>query len=197
MIFFFQGPASTGRFLMVKADYCDRHEKEWLEERYAKYFQYALDVAYQITREREAAQDLAQEAFLRILVAMAEGRYARTSEFQTYLHRVVRNLSLNHVMRRKEISFEPPPLELTKDTDDPDLQNRIDRMDALKYLSALSPQHRKVFILYYLKGKSYAEIASRLGISKKSVGNILYRGKKKIRGFLKNNEEWEGGGVFK
>ncbi|MFB3787678.1 MAG: RNA polymerase sigma factor [bacterium] len=171
---------------MAKLDYCDRHGKEWLEEWYAKYVQYAVGVAYQITREREAARDLAQEAFLRILEAMAEGRYARTAEFQTYLHRVVRNLSLNHVTRRKEIPFgHPPPGE----AEDHTLYHRLERMDIPKILSILAPHQRKVFVLFYLQEKSYAEIAALLGIPEKSVGNILYCGKQKIWQFLKNNEE--------
>jgi len=185
-IFFLWEPEPSGRGLMAKPDHRDRHGKECLEEWYIEHFHYAVNVAFQITQDREAAKDIAQEAFLRILETMAVGRYAQTAEFSTYLHRIVRNLSLNHVTRRKEIPFEHPP---PGGEEDHTLHKRIDSLDISKILSILAPHQRKVFILYYLHDKSYSEIASHLGIPEKSVGNILYRGRQKIRQFLKNNEE--------
>ncbi len=154
-----------------------------------------MNVAYLFTQDQEAAQDFAQEAFLRILEAMAKGCYARTAEFSTSLYRIVRNLCLNHFTRHKEIPFEHPLPEWAEESD---LNKRIDRMNAQKYLSALSPQHRNVFILYYLQCKSYADIAAHPGISEKSEETFCTGGDKKSGGIGKNNfEEQEGGCVFK
>jgi len=148
--------------------------RRW-DEWYKNYYQWAVNVAYGFTRDRDEAEDIAQEAFLRIYIT--QDRYQPTARFKTYLFKIIRNLCIDHF--RKESRWVQDVRIAPLLSDEPHKET-IDRIEVEKRLSRLPEQPRKVFELFYLEDRSYKEIAWILNISEKTVGNILYYWGKKI-----------------
>ena len=139
----------------------------------------AWRAAYRFTGDAAEAEDLAQEAFLRILDAA--DRYRPTASFRTYLYRVLTRLCLDY--RRKK---RPIPLNLLHHVAStsplPSHQTSRDERDALiqDALNALPANHRVAVILRYFEGLSGAEMAEAMGISIKAAERLLARARKAL-----------------
>ncbi|MGC9329843.1 MAG: RNA polymerase sigma factor [Candidatus Hinthialibacter sp.] len=142
----------------------------WFENIYQEYFRWAVNVAYRFLHDRDEAEDIAQEAFLRIYNART--RYQPMAKFKTYLFQIIRNLCIDFIRQQHPIEQGDASDLLV-----PDSANKIsiDRIEIEQRLARLPKKVRNIFILYYLEDKSYKEIALLLNISEKSVGNILYK----------------------
>jgi RNA polymerase sigma factor (sigma-70 family) len=142
-----------------------------------KHFRRLLDLLRGMGRSREDAEDLIQEAFLRLHV------YCQTHEVreqEAFLVRTVRNLSVDSYRRaHRELyvdeSVETLPLIDARLTPDEDaaVQERLDQVRAV--LDALKPRTREVFLMHRLEGYSSAQIAEQFEISVSAVEKHIAR----------------------
>lgn len=135
----------------------------------------------------EEAEDLAQEAYLR-LYRLAD--LSRVKSPRRLLYRIGRNLALDQLRRKARVSFRQlgdSELENVKNNE-PSLQRTYDsRREFLQFCDAvaqLPPKCRQVFLLRKIYGMSYREIAYELQISAKTVENHLSIGLKQCREFM-------------
>jgi RNA polymerase sigma-70 factor (ECF subfamily) len=134
----------------------------------------AWRVAYRFTGDAAEAEDLAQEAFLKILDAAT--RYQPTATFRTYFYRVLTRLCLDHRRKKRPVLGEP----LTHIADDartpPARATRAER-DLLVQaaLDALPDDYRIAVVLRYFEGLSAIEMAEAMGRSAKAVERLLSR----------------------
>ncbi len=145
----------------------------------------AWRVAYRFTGDAAEAEDLAQEAFLKILDA-AE-RYSPTATFRTYFYRILTRLCIDH--RRKKRPILADSLPDTADTAPcPSAQaDRTEREMLIQaVLNSLPPDYRMALVLRYFEGLSGAEMAEVMGRSTKSVERLLARARGAIEPRLKN-----------
>jgi RNA polymerase sigma factor (sigma-70 family) len=120
---------------------------------------------------RERAEDLVQEAYLRMQVYCKEGHEVREPE--AFLARTALNLAVD--MRRHD--HRSSRVAQDKRLELPDLVPPIDEMLALeerllgvlRRLDRVSPRTREAFVMHRVQGFSYQEIADRLSISVSSV----------------------------
>lgn len=63
-----------------------------------------------------------------------------------------------------------------------------ERQEVLAHLSRLPEGERRVLTLLYLENISYAQAATVLGMDEKKVDNLAYRGKKRLREWLRKEE---------
>ena len=156
----------------------------------------AWRVAYRFTCDAAEAEDLAQEAFLRILDAAP--RYKPTATFRTYLYRVLTRLCLDHRRKKRPTLAEPFP-ETTDDAPPPSQQASQAERDALiqAALDALPADYRMALVLRYSEGLSGAEMAEAMGRSAKSVERLLARAKSalepQLKGLLEDLTVFRGG----
>jgi RNA polymerase sigma-70 factor (ECF subfamily) len=139
-------------------------------------------IARQIVGDREAAQDIAQEALVRAFRALPSLR--DEERFGLWLNTITRRVGAqwlrndNHrpeamdgeMMRGMPVlwgSLPEPPTEL------------VERVQAV--LAVLSQRDRRAMILHYLEGRSCEEIAAALGVSNGSVRLILHHSRRKAR----------------
>jgi len=161
----------TDEELMLATGRGDLHAFEQLVLRHQ---QSAWNAAYRFLGDAAGAEDLVQEAFLRILDA-AE-RYEPTALFRTYLLRVLTRLCLDYARKMC-------PLVASKLPDRPDggptPEQQIIQQDrdlAIQAaLNALPPNQRLAAVLRYFDGLSGAEIAAAMGVTTKAVERLLAR----------------------
>ena len=143
----------------------------------------AWRVAYRFTGDAAEAEDLAQEAFLRILAAAA--RYKPTATFRTYLFRIVNRLCIDHVRRKRPIVTDslPQPAD-----DAPSAIQRVsdrERDAAIQAaLGLLPPNQRMAVVLRYFEGLSGAGIAEAMDTSVKAIEGLLARARERLESLL-------------
>lgn len=124
----------------------------------------------------EDAEDVAQEAFVRL--------YARDAEARSpsgYLYQTARNLVIDgkrRARRAQAVMVESAPMETIADYR-PSPEDEVDSRQRLAQASALvdrmTPKCRRVFLLRIVEGCSYAEIAGRLAMTPIAVEKQLLR----------------------
>ncbi len=150
----------------------------------------AYGVAYSFVGNRDDAMDLAQEAFARAYRAMA--RFHAGAEFYPWLHRILRNLCLNHLRKRRrrgEISLDAlveNGRDFAERGGDPDIRAGRTELSAAftQALAALGPEHREIIALRHFQELSYAEIAACLRIPQGTVMSRLHAARRALRSRL-------------
>ncbi len=130
--------------------------------------------AYRFLGDRVRAEDIAQEAFLRILDA-AE-RYRPTAKFRTYLYGVVTHLCLDHARKKQPAYVDDLSAVSGLFPSPPDAAASQERDEAVrKALNTLPPNQRMAVVLRYYEGLTGREIAAAMEVSPKAVERLLAR----------------------
>jgi len=162
------------------------------EELVRRHEERAVRVALSLVANREDARDLAQEAFLRVFRNL--DRFDFEHEFTTWLYRIVTNLGIDLLRKRRPAMSTSAEEEEEADLDlaDPDSSPpslSMEQMETAERVRAcierLAPHFRSVMILRELEGLPCTEIARIVGTTHVTVRWRLHRGRKL---FL---EEWE------
>jgi len=165
---------------------------------FSRHVRSLVNFAFRFVRNREMAEEIAQEVFLRVNDA-APG-YRPEAKFTTWLYRIATNLCLNEI-RRPRFRIEHQSLE-SGSGGDPDrkaidladssniapdqLLQRRAVADALrKALDALPEKQRLAFILNKYQELSYAEVAEVMKTSEKAVKSLIHRAKEAMAEILK------------
>jgi len=158
------------------------------------YDQSVLRLAMNLLRSPEDAQDVYQEAFLRVFRNLKNFRF--DCSFHTWLYRIVTNLCLDQMRKRKVRKEESSQIE---GTDGP-----VERMDTFQEsraesdpqrsmfagqlrtriqtaLSGLTARERMVFELRHYQGLKLRNIGEILGTSEEAAKNCLFRATQKMR----------------
>lgn len=167
--------------LLARSAHGDRRAFDEIVTRYGPV---ALRLAARMAPDRQSAEDIAQEAMVRVWRRASEFD-ARRARFTTWLYRIVVNLCID--LRRR-----PRPVPLPEDFDpiDPgagaaDNMEVDERRAALvRAMDALSSGQRAAVMLVYEEGLSGAEAAQVLGVSAKAVERLLARARARLRELL-------------
>ncbi len=155
-----------------------------------------LNFVYRIVGDRERAEDLVQEVFVRVYRHL--GRFDRSKKFSTWIYTIASNLAKNELRNRsrnplvlftsmtKGWEDEERPLEFEDPTSRPDdmFRKRHVRELVESSVAQLPTHHREVFMLREIEGRSYEEIAeithcnlgtvkSRLNRARNSFAEII------------------------
>jgi len=159
-----------------------------------KYRTPLVNFLYRMVRDTAAAEDLAQEVFLRVYRARKD--YAPTAKFTTWMFRIATNLALNSVRdnryRQMEISVDQP--SETAEGEQPALevpdrkpgveQQLIARDRAAlirRAIHALPEKQRAAVLLHKYHGLDYDEIARILQCSESALKSLLFRAYETLR----------------
>jgi len=161
------------------------------------YDQSVLRLAMNLLRSPEDAQDVYQEAFLRVYRNLHTFRF--DCSFHTWLYRIVTNLCLDQ-MRKRKVRREEPTVITTSD-------GTLDRVDAVadaradgdpqrnlfsgqirrkvkEVLGGLTPRERMVFEMRHYQGLRLRNIGEILGTTEEAAKNCLFRANQKMRAAL-------------
>ncbi len=145
-----------------------RRRRASFEELYAAHAPEARRVAYLLVGDMAQAEDITQDAFVKVLGHFADLR--KPEAFRTYLMRTVVSLSKNH-FRRRDVERRHPSEAGTPVTSHPDRDD--DLFDALK---SLPERQRAALVLRYCEDLSEHQTAEILDTSPKAVKSLVTRG---------------------
>ena len=145
---------------------------------------WVLRVAQRLLLNREAAQDAAQDVFLRMYKKI--GSFDEKQDLRAWLYRITANICFD-ILRRAKNDL---PIDLGWDPayagDDPEKSAaaRQEKQLVLAALKDLSPREREVIVLRDLEGYSSAEVAQVLGSSETTVRSQISTGRAKMKHFI-------------
>ncbi len=169
------------------------------EELVAKYQSKVFSMALSFTRNREAADDLAQEIFLKAYLALP--RFHGKSEFGTWLYRI----SINHIRdflrkkgRAKEVSLDDVPEISFSDREQAEKAEQERETEARRtlvqtFVRSLPEKYRVIVTLRDIQGLAYEEISRILKLSPGTVDSRLHRARRMLRVKLAPYLTGEGG----
>jgi RNA polymerase sigma-70 factor (ECF subfamily) len=161
--------------------------RDAFEELVRMYNQKVFHLAYSFVRDRAAADDLAQEVFIKAYQSLP--KFRADAEFGTWLYRI----AVNHVKdylrktaRRKEVPLEElgeGPIAVADSVEEEARRGDEEekRKAVFRVLATLPPKYRLILTMRDVQGMSYEEVASALGIAPGTVDSRLHRGRKMLR----------------
>ena len=174
-----------------------RGDQDAFEQLVRAYDQSVLRLAMNLLRSPEDARDVYQEAFLRVYKNLHTFRF--DCSFHTWLYRIVTNICLDQLRKRKVRKEETAVVETS--------DGMIDRMESYEEEAAeanpersmwnrelkqriesalvgLTPRERMVFELRHYQGLRLRNIGEMLGTTEEAAKNCLFRATQKMRGVL-------------
>ena len=150
-----------------------------------KHMAMAYNIAFRIVRNREDAQEVTQDAFVKIYNAIPGFR--GDSKFSSWMYRIVYNQALSSI-RKKSILSEAGTIDDHEEVHDEsacDEALQLDKATRKKYIgqaiSGLEETESVIITLYYMNDESAEEISIITGLSVSNVKVKLFRARKKIQ----------------
>jgi RNA polymerase sigma-70 factor (ECF subfamily) len=160
-----------------------------------RYERPVFSLIYRMVRDRELAEDLTQETFVKVLNALDQ--YRPEYKFSSWIFKIANNAAIDHLRRREPetLSIDGGPdavtaesikataLQLGSQSETPldeiearDLGSAIERA-----IGALRPEYRACIILRHIEGRPYEEIAEALGLPLGTVKTYIHRARNELR----------------
>ncbi|CAM3983876.1 RNA polymerase sigma factor [Saccharibacillus endophyticus] len=178
------------------------HEFDELDEGmqeliYNEYYDLAYGAVFYIVRDHAAAEDVIQEAFLKLIGRRPE--FENESKFFAWLKVVTRNSAINDLRKNKrhrnhvEADSVLNHIEAKQDagaSTEKTVEVRMMEEAILRHLEEMKPEYRAIILYRWKYGMSYKEIADSLGTSEDIIRQRLFRARENMRKVLR--KEWEG-----
>ena len=137
-----------------------------------------------IVKNKDLAEDIFQETFVKIIMTLRQGRYIESGKFSAWLSRIAHNLIIDHFRQEKAEN------NMSSDDEDTNLPNRRDlceeniedimvndqiKADVRRIIDALPDPQKEVLVMRYYNDMSFKEIAETTGVSiNTALGRMRY-----------------------
>lgn len=159
-----------------------------------RYQRPVFSIIYRLVRDREKAEDLAQDTFVKVLNAI--DRYNPEYKFSSWIFKIAHNTSLDH-LRKKEpetLSLDGSPHARTAaeteattitpesggETPEQYTLNRELGTEIEGALGTLRAEYRTAIVLCHVEGRPYEEIADIMDVPLGTVKTYIHRGRKEL-----------------
>ncbi len=160
-----------------------------------RYQRPVFSLVYRMVRDRELAEDLVQETFIKVLNAIE--RYRPEFKFSSWIFKIANNAAIDH-LRRKELttlSLEGGPDATTQDRLEATAlqlgdssESQLEELEARELgtaieraISQLRTEYRSCIILRHIEGRPYDEIADVLGLPIGTVKTYIHRARAELK----------------
>ena len=160
-----------------------------------RYERPVFSLIFRMVRDRETAEDLAQETFIKILNHI--DRYRPEFKFSSWLFKIANNLTIDHLRKRqlKTISMDGSPhaataAEVEASTFDVEArgESALEEIESKelggaieKAIAKLRPEYRACILLRHVEDRSYEEIAATLDLPLGTVKTYIHRARHELR----------------
>lgn len=179
-------------------------DQEAFRTLFERYHRRAYAVAYGVVKNKQDALDVVQDGFVKVHRHI--GSFQGTSSFYTWLYRIIMNLAIDHVRRRRNAKGLEYDDRVGRDDDeiagdgtllprilDANPGKTVIRRELLARiqgaLEELPEYHRAVILLREVEGLSYEEMAEVLDVPKGTIMSRLFHARKKMQAALSDYME--------
>jgi RNA polymerase sigma-70 factor (ECF subfamily) len=171
-----------------------------------RYERPVFSLIYRMIRDRELAEDLAQDTFIKVLNHI--DRYRPEFKLSSWLFKIANNVAIDHLRRRQleTVSIDGSPHAQTADAIEAtsfdvvgQQESPLDELEARELgtaieqaIASLRPEYRSCIMLRHVDGRSYEEIAATLDLPLGTVKTYIHRARHELRRALDHVRE--GGG---
>lgn len=165
-----------------------------------RYQRGVLSLVSRIVLNREDAEDVAQEAFVKAFTRL--DTFDPAYKFSNWLFKIAHNTALDALRKRKS---NPAAVETATEEEEEALWSRAAeplapapddaaataefRGDVERALERLRPEYRAVVVLRHVEGRAYEDIAEILGLPLGTVKTFLFRARRELAGLLEQHRE--------
>ena len=165
-----------------------------------RYERPVFSLIFRMVRDRETAEDLAQETFIKVLNHI--DRYRPEFKLSSWLFKIANNVAIDHLRKRTvdTISIDGSPHAATRaeiEATSFDVESRgesaLEEVESRELGSAieraitrLRPEYRSCIMLRHVEGRSYEEIAAMLDLPLGTVKTYIHRARKELRDALEH-----------
>lgn len=180
---------------------CQQGDLEAFEKLILSYQKKVYTIAYRYVGRREEAEDLAQEAFIKVYRSLKTFR--GDSSFSTWLYHVVTNVCRD-ALRKNSRKLEEDSLDCAVTTEKGEIRREIvdwsmspaflyEQKELGEFLQSLinqlSPEYKAVILMREIQDMSYEEIAQAMNCSLGTVKSRLSRARKTLRDMIQSSME--------
>ena len=160
-----------------------------------RYDRPVFSLIYRMVRDRETAEDLAQDAFIKVLNHI--DKYSPEFKLSSWLFKIANNVAIDHLRKRRldTISMDGSPhartaseVEATSFDVSVRQESPLEEMESRELGSAieraiakLRPEYRSCIMLRHVEGRSYEEIAATLDLPLGTVKTYIHRARHELR----------------
>lgn len=168
-----------------------------------RYERPVFSLIYRMVRDSAAAEDLAQDAFIKVLNHL--DKYRPEFKFSSWLFKIANNVAIDHLRRRQldTVSMDGSPhaatatevestsFELADQAESPldELASRELGAAIEQAIAKLRPEYRNCIMLRHVEGRSYEEIAATLDLPLGTVKTYIHRARHELREALEHLRE--------
>jgi RNA polymerase sigma-70 factor (ECF subfamily) len=157
-----------------------------------KYSRQVYSLAFRVVRNKEDAEELAQDVFLKVFKHL--NGFKGDSSFSTWIYRIAYNTAISYTRKKKQewLAIEESVIlnvseeEVADALGQTDSNGQLETLD--KALMLLPPDERAMILFFYMEEKSIDEIASITAFSVSNVKTKLHRIRKKLFVLMKEME---------
>jgi RNA polymerase sigma-70 factor (ECF subfamily) len=154
---------------------------------YRAYSSVMLAVCMRYARDRDEAEDILQEAFLKIFQHI--GTYRKEGSFEGWMKRIMINHALNYYRKNRKLPFHEDiesidETKIMESTEKQTFDAPISAEKLLVLIQMLPPGYRMVFNMYVFEEYSHKEISETLSISENTSKTQLLKARRMLRNKL-------------
>ena len=165
-----------------------------------RYERPVFSLIFRMVRDRELAEDLAQDAFIKVLNHI--DRYRPEFKLSSWLFKIANNVAIDHLRRRQldTISMSGSPHAMTPDAIEAtsfevvgqqesalqELESRELGSAIEQAIAKLRPEYRSCIMLRHVEDRSYEEIAATLDLPLGTVKTYIHRARNELRKALEH-----------
>jgi RNA polymerase sigma-70 factor (ECF subfamily) len=160
-----------------------------------RYERPVFSLIFRMVRDRELAEDLAQDTFIKVLNHI--DRYRPEFKLSSWLFKIANNVAIDHLRRRQldTVSIDGSPhaqsadaIEATSFDVVDQQETALDELEARELgtaieraITSLRPEYRSCIMLRHVEGRSYEEIAATLDLPLGTVKTYIHRARHELR----------------
>ncbi len=160
-----------------------------------RYERPVFSLIYRLVRDRERAEDLAQDTFIKVLNAL--DRYDPSYKFSSWIFKIAHNTALDHLRRREPetLSLDGSPhartaaeieattLSPASDDESPEdfAASREVGEEIERAIGTIRAEYRTAILLCHVEGRPYEEIAEIMNVPLGTVKTFIHRGRNELK----------------
>lgn len=168
-----------------------------------RYERPVFSLIFRMVRDKQLAEDLSQETFIKTLNAI--GSYRPEFKFSSWIFKIANNAAIDHLRRREldTLSLDGAPNAATPDAIEATIlqigdkaESPLEEMEAKELggaieaaISRLRPEYRSCILLRHVDGRPYEEIAEILDLPLGTVKTYIHRARNELRLSLEHLKE--------